>query len=246
LAIKGSLRLGILSWSHTGPVGPQGIQGIPGVKGDTGLTGAKGDQGIQGIEGRLGLKGDTGAQGLKGDTGAKGDQGIAGTNGATGPAGAVGPKGDQGIPGAAGLVGATGPAGPSGAPGPAGPAGGSGGSVYSLTCTYNGDVTTFNGSVGTTVHNPPGHVGNEGPAATSESRAGIELAFIAALQRLPPRQTAVVILADVLGFSTAEVAGMLDTSPTAVKGTLQRARAALARTAAGGSHAPAGGRGSAA
>ena len=39
---------------------------------------------------------------------------------------------------------------------------------------------------------------------------------------------------------------MLDTSPTAVKGTLQRARAALARTAAGGSHAPAGGRGSAA
>jgi len=83
-----------------------------------------------------------------------------------------------------------------------------------------------------------------GPAATSQTRAGVELAFIAALQRLPPRQTAVVILVDVLSFSTAEVASMLDTSPTAVKGALQRARAALARPAAGASHEPVGGRGS--
>lgn len=83
-----------------------------------------------------------------------------------------------------------------------------------------------------------------GPAAQCETRAGVELAFIAALQRLPPRQTAVVILVDVLSFSTAEVANMLDTSPIAVKGALQRARAALARHVAGGSHAPVGGRGS--
>jgi RNA polymerase sigma-70 factor (ECF subfamily) len=55
----------------------------------------------------------------------------------------------------------------------------------------------------------------------------ISLAFIAALQRLPPRQTAAVLLVDVLDFSTAEAATMLDAKPTAVKGLLQRARAAL-------------------
>jgi len=83
-----------------------------------------------------------------------------------------------------------------------------------------------------------------GPAARYEAHAAVELAFIAALQRLSPRQTATVILADVLGFSTIEVAGMLDSSPTAVKGALQRARAALARSAT--CHEPFGGRGSAA
>ena len=85
-----------------------------------------------------------------------------------------------------------------------------------------------------------------GPAARSEACAAVELAFIAALQRLPPRQTAAVILADVLGFSTSEVAGMLDSSPTAVKGALQRARAALARHQDATSHEPVGGRRSAA
>ena len=55
----------------------------------------------------------------------------------------------------------------------------------------------------------------------------IGLAFIAALQRLPPRQTAAVVLVDVLDFTTAEAAEMLDVTPTAVKGLLQRARAAL-------------------
>jgi RNA polymerase sigma factor (sigma-70 family) len=55
----------------------------------------------------------------------------------------------------------------------------------------------------------------------------IRLAFIAALQRLPPRQTAAIVLCDVLDFSTAEAAGMLDATPTAVKGLLQRARSAL-------------------
>jgi len=83
-----------------------------------------------------------------------------------------------------------------------------------------------------------------GPAAKYETRAGVELAFIAALQRLPPLQTAVVILVDVLSFSTVEVASMLDSSPIAIKGALQRARVAMARHGTGASHAPVGGRGS--
>lgn len=68
-----------------------------------------------------------------------------------------------------------------------------------------------------------------GPAARYEARETIELAFITALQRLPRRQNAALLLCDVLGFPTAEVATMLDTSPTAVKGSLQRARATLDR-----------------
>jgi RNA polymerase sigma-70 factor (ECF subfamily) len=57
-------------------------------------------------------------------------------------------------------------------------------------------------------------------------KEAVGLAFITALQRLPRRQAAVLILRDVLGYSTAEVAGMLATTPTVVKGLLQRARAA--------------------
>ncbi|GAA3547444.1 RNA polymerase subunit sigma-70 [Kribbella ginsengisoli] len=58
-------------------------------------------------------------------------------------------------------------------------------------------------------------------------RENIELAFITALQRMPPRQAAALILVDVLDFSTPETAELLDTTPTAVKGALQRARASL-------------------
>ena len=65
------------------------------------------------------------------------------------------------------------------------------------------------------------------PAARYESRETIELAFIVALQGLPPSQRVAVVLRDVLGFRTAEVADMLDTSEVSVKGALQRARATL-------------------
>jgi RNA polymerase sigma-70 factor (TIGR02960 family) len=66
-----------------------------------------------------------------------------------------------------------------------------------------------------------------GPAARYEARESIELSFIVALQHLPPRQRAAVVLGDVLGFRTAEVAEMLDTGEASVKGALQRARATL-------------------
>jgi RNA polymerase sigma-70 factor (TIGR02960 family) len=66
-----------------------------------------------------------------------------------------------------------------------------------------------------------------GPETRYSQSEAIELAFVAGLQRMPPRQAAIVLLRDVLGFGTEEVAAMLKTSQTAVKGTLQRGRAAL-------------------
>jgi RNA polymerase sigma-70 factor (ECF subfamily) len=68
-----------------------------------------------------------------------------------------------------------------------------------------------------------------GPAARYEATESIALAFVAALQRLPRRQVAAVVLGDVLGYPGPEIATMLGTTPTVVKGLLQRGRATLAR-----------------
>jgi RNA polymerase sigma-70 factor (ECF subfamily) len=66
-----------------------------------------------------------------------------------------------------------------------------------------------------------------GPEARYEQTESISLAFIAALQVLPPRQIAVLVLRDVLGFHTNEVADMLDSTLESVKSALKRARAGL-------------------
>ncbi len=80
-----------------------------------------------------------------------------------------------------------------------------------------------------------------GPEARYETREALALAFVAGLQRLPPRQRAALVLRDVLGYPAAQAAGMLAISEVSVNSALQRARTTLAARlpAAGRDAAPA-------
>jgi RNA polymerase sigma-70 factor (TIGR02960 family) len=99
--------------------------------------------------------------------------------------------------------------------------------VAPLEPTGLGEVTWLEPFPDALLEGLAGHA--PGPEVRYESREAISLAFVTALQLLPPRQRAVLILRDVLGFRAAEVAGILESTVESVISALKRARAGLSR-----------------